>query len=393
MALRVLLLLALAWLPLGGPAARQDPTSGEAEDPRALLQRAVGLQQEGRSAEAAELYERVVARVGPDPRVLSNLAAAYSSLGRFDEAIARYRRALEGDPSSPSIRLNLALALSKAGRVGEAADEASAVVGTADASRAAVLFLADCYLRLGRSADVVALLDPRIDTLGDSKAFSYLLGMALLREGDAVRAQALIDRVLQDGSPEAHVMLALMHSRRGDCDEALRELDLALAAGRPLPTASFLRGQCLMEEKHWAGAEAAFREELGVDPNHIEAQLLLAGLLFESGRKDEARPHAERALELRPGDPAARLIQGRLLLSLGRTEEAVPHLEAAGAAFPDDKKTHLNLAVAYHRLGRSEDAERERQTVARIEREAQARASASVREAVFGAGESPTPSP
>jgi len=378
-----LLALITTLLLAAGPAvaasaagASQDAPADD--DPRALRGQAVAAQKSGQAAEAAALYERVIERVGPDPRILSNLAAAYSSLGRFDDAIERYRVALERDPGNGAIRLNLAFALYKAGRVAPAAEEAARVVAADPSSRSATLFLADCYLRLGRSADVVALLDPLITDFADDQAFSYLLGMALLAQGETERAQLLIDRVLRTDSPQAHVMLAQMHLQRGDCDAALAELDEARAANPQLPTEGFLRGECLMEKSDWPGAEAAFRDELAVDPNHFESHLILASLLLEGGRKEEALGHAERALALRPEDPAAQLALGRLRLALGDAGAALPLLESAGQAFPNDKKTHLQLAIAYFRLGRPEDAARQREIVERIEKETQARASSSI---------------
>jgi tetratricopeptide (TPR) repeat protein len=372
----ILLLAAGPVLPAPVPATAQDAPADD--DPRALLGQAVAAQQSGQAEEAAALYERVIQLVGPDPRILSNLAAAYSSLGRFDDAIARYRAALERDPGNGAIRLNLAFALYKSGHVAPAAEEAARVVTADPTNRSATLFLADCDLRLGRSADVVSLLDPRITDFGDDQAFSYLLGMALLAEGETERAQLLIDRVLRTDSPQAHVMLAQMHLQRGDCDAALAELDEARAANPRLPTEGFLRGQCLMEKNDWPGAEAAFRDELAVDPNHFESHLILATLLLEGGRKEEALEHAERALALRPEEPAAQLALGRLRLALGDPAAALPLLEAAGQAFPDDKKTHLQLALAYFRLGRPEDAARQREIVERIEKATQARASSSM---------------
>ena len=376
------LLLLAAGVPGSGGAATQAPPAETGEDPRELLARAVAAQRAGEVAEAAALYELVLERVSPEPRLLSNLAAAYARLGRLDEAIDRYAQALRLDPANAAIRLNLAFALYKAGRIADAAEEATKVASGGAPEKTVVLFLADCYLRLGRGHEVVELLEPLLGAYGDDMAFSYLLGMALLGEGEVGRAQILIDRVLSRDSPEAHVMLALAHVRRGGCEAALVELERARAAGPRLPAVNHLLGRCLMERNDWPGAEAAFREELAIDPNHFESRLLLATLLHEAGRKEEALSHAERAFALRPGDPAAGLALGSLRLALGRAEEALPLLEAAGRAFPDDKKTHLRLALAYFRVGRPEDAARQKEIVDRIEGEAQARAADGVRGAV-----------
>jgi hypothetical protein len=50
---------------------------------------------------------------------------------------------------------------------------------------------------------------------------------------------------------------------------------------------NFLYGEALMKERNdWAGAAAAFRAELEIDPNHYGVELLLGTLLREGGEAD-----------------------------------------------------------------------------------------------------------
>jgi 4-amino-4-deoxy-L-arabinose transferase-like glycosyltransferase len=56
----------------------------------------------------------------------------------------------------------------------------------------------------------------------------------------------------------------------------------------------------------------AYREGLRMDPEFIPLHLELAKLLFEEGRKEEARTHFERILEIAPDTPWAHTIQGYL---------------------------------------------------------------------------------
>ena len=64
----------------------------------------------GRFAEAAEVYEGLLAEGFDDPRVHYNLGNARFKLGRLGPAILSYERALDRDPSDADARENLAYA-------------------------------------------------------------------------------------------------------------------------------------------------------------------------------------------------------------------------------------------------------------------------------------------
>jgi len=364
-----------AALLLGGPAARAQPAAAT-PDPAAAFSRAVALHQAGDVEGAVVAYEEAL-RLGVDsPALHSNLGAAYARLGRLDDAIGQYRRALLADAANVAIRRNLALAYYKSGRLTEAAAELQAVVVAGQPpNESATLLLADCLFRLGQPARVVELLQPLAGHAAEERAVSYLLGMALVAQGQMEQAQAAIDRVLRDDSPEAHVFLAAMYMRDEDCKKAGPEIQKALAANSKLPLVNFLHGKCLAggEPSDWAGAMDAYRAELAVDPNHFEANLLLGDTLREGGRHEEALPFLERALRLRPDDLAARFSVGAVYVALNRTPEALSLLEQVAVAAPDHLQTHLQLAIVYHRLGRTADSARERQLVGKLQSEGENR--------------------
>jgi len=77
---------------------------------------------------------------------------------------------------------------------------------------------------------------------------------------------------------------------------------------------------------------------------------LLADLLLQEGRLDEAVGHLQAALAARPDWLQARSQLGRVLLAVGRVSEAVEALAAVAAALPDSPEAQHNLAVARQRL-------------------------------------------
>ena len=154
--------------------------------------------------------------------------------------------------------------------------------------------------------------------------------------------------MLRDDAPEAHVFLAMMYMRDGDCGKAEPEIRSALDANPKLPLVNFLNGQCLMDEMRndWPGAIDAFQAELAVDPNHFDANLYLGDLLREgaSPRRGAAVPRARAAAAAR--HLGARFSLGAVYVALGRTEEALPLLESVAQVAPDHLQTHMQLAVA-----------------------------------------------
>jgi len=347
------------------------------------------LHQTGDLEAAAAAYELFLRAVPQASRVRSNLGAVYAGLGRYDQAIDQYRRALAGEEGGEAelpIRQNLTLALYKAARYEEAATEAEILLAGSTAARSnrdMVLLLSDIYLRRGEEEKVVALLTPVAAEDADDKAVAYTLGTALLAQDEVDTAERIIERVLRDDSPEGHALFATLHMKRGDCEGALAELEKARAGNPQLRTVNYLSGVCLMQERSdWAGAAAAFRREIEVDPNHFESNLFLGNLLRQEGRHEEALPYLAHAGRLRGGDVAVEYSLGAAYLALGRDDEAQPLLEQVAVAAPDHMPTHRWLAVLYTRQGRTEDAAREKATVVRLAKAAESQAFQGVSESM-----------
>jgi tetratricopeptide (TPR) repeat protein len=347
-----------------------------------VLARAIERHQAGDLQGAVDLYVQVLRAVPGAHRVRSNLGAAWAALGRYEEAIDQYRQALAAE-DDPSIRRNLALALLKAGETREAAAEAERALLVQPGDRDARLLLADCRLRLGETQGAIDVLEPAAAAAPGDKAVAYLLGTALLESNRVADAQVVMDRVFRDDSPESHVLLGSMYSRRSEWGAAIAEYEKARATNPRMPLVNFLYGEALMKERNdWAGAADAFRAELEVDPNHYESNLLLGTLLREGGHVEEALPRLEHAARLRGDDLAVQFSLGAAYLATGRMGEAQRLLEAVAAAAPGHLPTQMQLAVLYSRLGRAEDAAKARARVARLTREADARSFQGVRESI-----------
>ena len=360
------LLLAVARL-----TGAQNPGPADADR---LVMRAIELHKAGDLLGAIDTYKAALT-ISPDrPDALSNLGAAFVRLGQFDDAIKQYEEALKLDGMNAGVRLNLALAFYKSARPQHAIPQLKRVLASDPDARNAYLILADCYLQTGQDQQVVALLKPREQMFANDLAYAYLLGTALLHAGDAVEGQKYVDRIFGAGeSAEAHLLLGTAHLGQHDYRAALAELERAVKLNPKLPTVQALYGRALLALGEQSAAEQAFRRELDGNVNDFEANLQLGNIRKGAQRFDEASTYLERATIIRPQDLTARKLLASLRLQTGKTEEALTMLEAIVKEAPDVVEVHVLLATAYNRLNRKEDAQRERETIDRLNAEAQAK--------------------
>jgi tetratricopeptide (TPR) repeat protein len=87
----------------------------------------------------------------------------------------------------------------------------------------------------------------------------------------------------------------------GNMPEALEQLRRALELKPQLPSLRSYYGRALLFTGDAEAALVAFEETLAHDPNDYDAHYYLASILATRGEGEAARPHAERALQLRPG--------------------------------------------------------------------------------------------
>ncbi|HKJ25045.1 MAG TPA: tetratricopeptide repeat protein [Myxococcota bacterium] len=98
-------------------------------------------------------------------------------------------------------------------------------------------------------------------------------------------------------------------------------------------------------------AIAAYRRALEIDPEFTDAHCNLGAVLYNDGRRDEARVCFERALQLDAGHLESNLNLANILEEENRNEAALQHYKAALRADPLRSDVHLNLALLYEKLG------------------------------------------
>jgi Flp pilus assembly protein TadD len=106
-----------------------------------------------------------------------------------------------------------------------------------------------------------------------------------------------------------------------------------------------------LDPSYSAGALAAFRHVLQLQPENAEALRGVANVHYDRNEPKQAIPFYERYLTLRPEDASARTDLATMYLYAGDPPRAVATYEDVLRRNPGSLQAHYNLAVTYHRQG------------------------------------------
>jgi serine/threonine-protein kinase len=152
-------------------------------------------------------------------------------------------------------------------------------------------------------------------------------------------------------------------AHRNAADAAAMALQLDPELGAAHCTMGYLK---TVYEFDWAGAEAAYKRALELNPNDADAYDLYGRMLGAIERYDDAVAMVERAQEL---DPLAhRLDVATTLLRAGRYDEAVASAERAAELDPGHDRARATLGWAYFLRGEHDRGLRELEQAAAFKR-------------------------
>lgn len=132
-----------------------------------------------------------------------------------------------------------------------------------------------------------------------------------------------------------------------------RALELAPDLGEAYASLGHIKVQY---EHDWAGAEAAYRRAIELNPYYAPAHQWLGLYLAVCGDFEQGAAQMRQAQSLEPAAPLCRAMIGMLLNYERRYVEAIDQLEKTLEMEPDLPTAHPYLAVSYLRLGEYERA-------------------------------------
>ncbi|HBA88879.1 MAG TPA: hypothetical protein DCZ75_13125 [Geobacter sp.] len=355
-------------------------------------------------ASATRELKGAIARQGKKaaPETLAALAQIYDSAGKIPESIATYRRLLARSPGNVEAQLrlgellvrtekykaaepllekslqgdlsaagkstahrNLALVYEKRGEYGKALQQFRASLGNQTVPGAEEqLRLAVLLNRTGKGGEALPILDR---ALADPKLPDHLRRVALLEKSSALEkkgnipaAAAELKKAEEEGAgnnADISLRLGVLMNKAGETDEALRNLDLALASPSLSGAARrvALREKGLLLEKSGRPQEAAreYEKAMSAGDHSAGLRLILANLYQQTGKGAQAmaywkevikRPDATRQEKCSAEDGLA-----MALFQQGSGHEALGHFSEALALCGESPQRRYYSGLAHYR--------------------------------------------
>lgn len=280
--------------------------NGQPGNARVAMRLAELHEARGRWAEAASVYERLMA-TSPRfaPALRSRHATALINAGRLDEARAILRDLAAENPDEAGVWYLAAQAALRAGALDEAEEAARKVVALDAADPRGPAALADVLVARGQPARALDALEPWIERSAAGGLTAEAEQMLLPRAAQAFAALERGDRAVE----------VLERLARRVPDDLGVKFELAAA---------------YEQANRHADAERLFREIVEADPAHALALNYLGYMLADRGeRLDEAVSLISRALAIEPGNLSYSDSLGWAYFKQGRFALAAEHLGKA----------------------------------------------------------------
>ena len=257
------------------------------------------LAAQGNKVAALSAYLDALALQPEYADALCNLGDVFRSSGKIERAIACYRRAVSIAPSLRVAHVNLQKGLeqlSKEGRPPGPGAIAPAAEANADAQR--MFNLGNDY-KDGKQLDqAIACYEKAVAIAPDFSPAHANLGSALLQQGKRQQATLCFRRALalEPELAEAHYNLGVASLQAGDLASAKSALRKYLDS-QPGDRAALLKlGEACSRSNELDEAAGCLKRALADDPRDAGAHNLLANVLRNQARHQEALEHYELAI-------------------------------------------------------------------------------------------------
>jgi protein O-GlcNAc transferase len=327
-------------------------------DSRQLIQSALGLHQQGRLDQAAEIYAQVLQQEPGNFAALQLMGALRGQQGRNVEALKLLEAALEQQPGDFGALANYGQALMASGRHQDALGIFDRAL-TAKADFFEALYNKGVALaQLKRFAEAVSSYDKALALRPGSVECLYNRGISLTALEWLDDALASYDAALSRNPNFApalgnrgNVLRAL-----GRPVEALESYDKTLASAPNDVHALYNRGIALSELRRFEEASTSFRKALALQPNFPDALFNHGLTLLKLERFGEALEDFDKLLVLKPSDVEGLNNRGVALWHLGWLPESLAAYDEALAGNPGHVATLLNRAFLLQDMTRFEEA-------------------------------------
>jgi choline-sulfatase len=207
---------------------------------------------------------------------------------------------------------------------------------------------------IGRMRESNTLLESVLAQHPGLQEVRGMLGLNEQRLGENEQAVQAFHQILERNplNAPAHLNLATSYSRLNQFDNAIKELEAAIATaansgpalGHVSISAREMLGAIWLQKKEYGKARDQYTDLLRIAPGDYEAHYNLAWLASRDGRLDESVRHLQAAIQSDPQSAVAHNALGSIYLQQ-------KNLDRASAEFKDAIRLDPKLAFAHYNLG------------------------------------------
>ena len=316
-----------AWAVTAAASAHQAPaTAIPADAAAAVLTEARALIDAGKPAAA---IERLRSRTdAADPRIAVLLGVAYYHANDASHAIDVLqpllpRLAPDSAERREAIQV-LGLSHYVAGHIAESIPYLEEIRAAVPGDVKLAYALAMAYAQTRQPGKARESIARTFSVTPDSAAAHLLAGQMMnrLELEDLAEAELRLALRKDPALPEVHYLLAQIALFRSRFDEALELVRGELAINPAHAMAMYLRGDVYGRQARWPEAIAALQQSIWINPYFSGPYILLGKAYMKTAQPGPAEEMLRRAVQYDPNNKTAHYLLAQLLQQTGRLEEA-----------------------------------------------------------------------
>ncbi|MGI8602946.1 MAG: tetratricopeptide repeat protein [Verrucomicrobiales bacterium] len=369
-------------------AGEEFKMAAELATPRSIarLQYAEFLSQSGEGDKAKVVLQEVTLKAPDYLPAWRSLAQTAFAEKKYDESFSLLENIFRLDPENLDGRLLQGQVALAKGDPKKALEVLEALARTYPGAPVVQYHLARAFLQGNQLAEGVAALNNAVTANPDYTEAVLLLAEINLRKGDAQSVVGPLENVLKKRPELAQAQLLLAGAYRllGRLDGAANIFRAQISASPNHPSAHYLLGVILSQQKKTAEARAAFEKAHEIAPdnlqpvnqlidlditeknfesaqNRVDVQLqktpelafahFLQGRVFAAQQKwDQAEAALLKTLELDPKSSGAYNALIAIYVAAKKLPQAAAQVEAKVAREPENLQGHMLVALIYDRM-------------------------------------------